>query len=69
MIKLTFEDYYAGPKPDTLNPNLPDYFEFGMIVKGVDVYIKISKGLENKPADCMSFHAAEFLMKYPLKKS
>ena len=69
ILKLTFEDYYAGPKPDTLHPNLPDYFEFGLMVKGVDVYIKISKGLENKPADCMSFHEAEFPMKYPLKKS
>jgi hypothetical protein len=69
ILKLTMEDYYAGPKTDTFNPNLPDYFEFGIRVKGVDVYIKISKGLENKPADCMSFHAAEFPMKYPHKKS
>lgn len=69
ILKLTIENYYAGPKPDTFNPNRPDYFEFGMSVKGIDVYIKISKGLENKPADCMSFHEAEFPMKYPHKKS
>ena len=69
IVKLTFENYYAGPQTDTFNTNLPDYFEFGISVKGVDVYIKISKGLENKPADCMSFHEAEFPMKYPLKKS
>jgi hypothetical protein len=36
-------------------------------LQGVEVYIKISKGLENKPADCMSFHPAEFPMTYPLK--
>lgn len=37
------------------------------IVKGVELYIKISKSLKNKPVDCMSFHPAEFPIAYPLK--
>jgi hypothetical protein len=67
IMNLKAENYYAGPKPDTYNTTLPDYYEFGLQIKGVEVYIKISKGLPNKPADCMSFHPAEFPMIYPLK--
>jgi hypothetical protein len=67
IMKLKEEDYYSGPNKDICNTALPDYFEFGIQVKGVEVYIKINKGLINKPADCMSFHPAEFPMAYPLK--
>ena len=67
IMNLKAEDYYAGPKNDTYDASLPDYYEFGIQVKGIDVYIKISKGLENKSADCLSFHPAEFPMTYPLK--
>ncbi len=69
IMNLKVEDYYAGPKNDTYDRTLPDYYEFGIQVKGVEVYIKISKGLKNKPADCMSFHPAEFPMTYPLKNA
>ena len=67
LLNLKAEDYYAGPTKDTYNSVLPDYYEFGIQIKGNEVYIKISRGLENKPVDCMSFHAAEFPMSYPLK--
>jgi hypothetical protein len=67
LIKLQPEDYYAGPKKDTYDSGLPDYYEFGINIKGTEVYIKISKGRTGKPADCMSFHTAEFPMTYPLK--
>lgn len=69
IMNLKAQDYYAGPKNDTYDASLPDYYEFGIQIKGVEVYIKISKGLENKPADCMSFHPAEFPMTYPLKNA
>ncbi|HTE22964.1 hypothetical protein [Flavitalea sp.] len=68
-MNLKEEDYYAGPKNDSYDASLPDYYEFGIQIKGVEVYIKISKGLENKSADCMSFHPAEFQVTYPLKKA
>ena len=68
IMNLRVEDYYAGPKNDTYDMALPDYFEFGIQVKGVEVYVKISMGLSNKPVDCMSFHPAEFPINYPLKK-
>jgi hypothetical protein len=69
LMNLREEDYYAGPKNDTYDTSLPEYYEFGIQVKGVEVYIKISKGLIGKPVDCMSFHPAEFPMTYPLKNA
>jgi len=67
ILNLKTEDYFAGPKNDTYDPARPGYYEFGIQVKGVEVYIKISKGLSNKPADCMSFHPAEYRIAYPFK--
>ena len=66
--KLTADNYCDGPKADTYNQNMPDYYEFGVMVKGHEIYIKINIGLPNKPIDCMSFHLAEFPITYPLKK-
>lgn len=65
--KLTFENYYSGPKNDTLDPNKPDYYEFGVDIKGVEVYVKLSLNLPGKPVDCMSFHKAVRMITYPLK--
>jgi len=67
LMSLKAEDYYSGPNKDTYDSNKPDYYEFGIRIKGKEVYIKISPGQPNKPADCMSFHIAERPMNYPLK--
>jgi hypothetical protein len=67
LLNIKTEDYYSGPHNDTYDANKPDYYEFGIQIKGKEVYIKISPGLSNKPVDCMSFHLAEFRMIYPLK--
>jgi hypothetical protein len=67
LLHITIEDYYSGPNKDTYDSSKPDYYEFGILIKGKEVYIKISSGLPNKPADCMSFHIAERPMNYPLK--
>jgi len=40
---------------------------FGTMIKGKEVYIKVSMGVENSQAVCISFHVAEFEMSYPLK--
>jgi hypothetical protein len=68
ILNLKIEEYYAGPKQDTYDLTKPDYYEFGVLVNDTEVYVKISMGLPNKPADCMSFHPAEFAITYPLKK-
>src|SRR5690606_4775390 len=68
LMNLQVENYSSGPNNDTYDVTKPDYYEFGIQIKGKEVYIKISRGLLNKPVDCMSFHIAEYPMKYPLKK-
>jgi len=68
LKKLTYRDYKSGPNKDTHDAKKPDYFEFGIEIKGVTVYIKISRGLPNKRIDCMSFHKAEKPITYPLKE-
>jgi hypothetical protein len=67
LKNLTYKNYYTGPNKDTHDTNRPEYFEFGMEINKVEVYIKISLGLPNKRVDCMSFHIAEKSITYPLK--
>lgn len=65
---LTSDNYYKGPSEDTHDSSKPNYYEFGISIAGQEVYIKISIGLDNKRVDCMSFHVAERIITYPLKK-
>jgi hypothetical protein len=67
LKNLNTENYKSGPNKDTHEPAKPDYFEFGVNIKGQEVYIKISLGLQNKMIDCMSFHIAEHPITYPFK--
>lgn len=67
LNNLSSENYYTGPNKDTFDIQKPDYYEFGISIKGIEVYIKISLGLPNKMVDCMSFHKVERIINYPLK--
>jgi len=64
-IKKT--DYSQGPVRDNLN-GMQDMWVFGKIVKGKEVYIKITLGFRGMETICISFHPAEHAMAYPLKK-
>jgi hypothetical protein len=66
IMSLTTNDYYQGPTKDT-NPGMPDYYEFGTVINGIEVYIKLSLGKFDKSPACMSFHPAEHKMNYPLR--
>ena len=66
IMKLKVNDYSEGPIPDTLN-HLGDMWVFGKDVKGREVYIKITMGVPGNSTICISFHIAEYKMKYPLK--
>lgn len=66
--KLKVENYFAGPKKDTNDPSRPDYWEFGMMIKGKEVYIKINMGHASKRVICISFHIAEREIHYCFKK-
>ncbi|HAT61618.1 MAG TPA: toxin [Prevotella sp.] len=64
--ELKVKDYSQGPIVDALN-KLGDMWVFGKDIKGHEVYIKISLGLENSQTICISFHIAEHKMTYPFK--
>ena len=66
VMGLEYQDYVDGPIVDALN-SLGDMWVFGKDVKGREVYIKITMGIPNKNTFCISFHLAEFPLKYPFK--
>ena len=67
ILNLKPEHYSSGPKKDTHDPSKPDYYEFGILLRNKEIYIKLSKGLPNKSVDCISFHIARQKMSLPLK--
>ncbi|WP_133526818.1 type II toxin-antitoxin system MqsR family toxin [Flavobacterium sp. 245] len=67
LRKLAVEDYSQGPTDDALY-KLSPMWVFGKVIKGKEVYIKITIGSENLPVICISFHQAESAMTYPFKK-
>jgi hypothetical protein len=66
LQNLKVENYSEGPKPDRLYNN-SDMWVFGSIVKKKEIYIKISMGMHNSKALCISFHFSKSAMGYPLK--
>ncbi|MGN6802123.1 MAG: hypothetical protein ACTHJN_09465 [Ginsengibacter sp.] len=65
LEELTHEDFYKGPSKD--KDDGPELWEFGKIIKGREVYIKITRGYLNKPVIFISFHFAERIITYPFK--
>ncbi len=71
--ELTVEDYISGPEPDRIRRG--DVWVFGVNLQTVELYIKLQIS-EYTPLDtnklirqpiCISFHAAEYPLCYPLK--
>ena len=68
IIKATKAvDYSHGPLAEKMH-DLLFMWVFGKKVKKREVYIKISMGVENSKAVCISFHIAEYPLNYPFKK-
>lgn len=67
LKELKLANYAEGPLPDKLN-NSTDMWVFGSMVKGTEIYIKITMGTEKTQAICISFHIAEHKMIYPFKE-
>lgn len=59
-------DYSEGPLNEKLYGG-SDMWVFGREIKNKEIYIKISMGFEGSQVICISFHIAEFTMKYPYK--
>lgn len=64
--ELTLGDYCEGPVPDTLHKEVP-LWVFGKMIKGNEIYIKVTLGKLNSKAICISFHKAEKPLRYPLR--
>lgn len=67
IANLKVGDFSEGPLDEKMRGFLPMWV-FGKKMKQKEVYIKISLGLENNSAVCISFHLAEHPMSYPYKK-
>lgn len=68
--RLCYADYFKGPSPDHDGEPDKEWWEFGLRVKGHEIYIKIRiyKKEDGKDgAKCMSFHIAEEKITYPFK--
>jgi hypothetical protein len=66
LESLVVADYSEGPIPEKLYGGA-DMWVFGKIVKGKEIYIKITMGISGAQVICISFHIAEHPMNYPLK--
>jgi hypothetical protein len=66
LKELDAEDYSEGPLEEKLHGGA-DMWVFGKLVKGKEIYIKITMGIPGSKVICISFHAAEHRMTYPYK--
>ncbi len=68
ILGLTDEDYYRGPIPDTDPKKGGEYWEFGKLICGQEIFIKLKTISEHGAAICFSFHIPERQIEYPFKK-
>lgn len=66
IMKLCFKDYVEGPLEEKMY-GLLSMWVFGITVKEKEIYVKVSMGRENSKAVCISFHVAEYKLKFPFK--
>jgi hypothetical protein len=68
ILGLTYEDYYRGPIPDTDSKKGGEYWEFGKVIYGQEIFIKLKTVSEYGVAICFSFHVPDETIEYPYKK-
>ncbi len=66
LEKLVIDDYCEGPLKETQYGG-SEMWVFGRTLRGKEVYIKITLGVENTGVICISFHIAEYPMEYQFK--
>lgn len=66
ILNLELEDYSEGPKEETQQGGT-EMWVFGKTIKNQQVYIKLTISKITDSAICISFHKAEFTMKFPFK--
>ena len=68
ILNLTYEDYMNGPEQDHQKKN-SKIWEFGIILNGEEIYIKLSDDFSEGVAICISFHLAGYPINCPYKNS
>ena len=68
ILGLTYEDYYRGPILDTDSKKGGEYWEFGKLICGQEIFIKLKTISEYSVAICFSFHTPERQIEYPFKR-
>ena len=68
ILELTYEDYYRGPIPDTDSKKGGEYWEFGKLICGQEIFIKLKTVPEHNASICFSFHIPERQIEYPFKR-
>ena len=68
LLGLEVSDYCSGPTKDIYRPG--DYWEFGKQIDGIEIYIKLKIAAQHRDehALCLSFHKAEYPLKYHFNK-
>lgn len=67
LFQLDCRDYCEGPIQEILYKHA-EMWVFGKIINAREVYIKISMGFVGVSVICISFHIAEYPLKYPFAK-
>ena len=66
--EINVTDYSQGPLTENWFGS-KEMWVFGKQIKGKEIYIKITLGHAASSTICISFHQAEFPMKYPFKNT
>lgn len=66
ILNLAIEDYSEGPVEETQQGGT-EMWVFGKAIKGQQIYIKLTISKNTDRPICISFHKAEFHMKFPLQ--
>ena len=61
-------DYVQGPVANQQPANAP-LWVFGRTIRHHEIYIKVTLGRPNNSVLCISFHLAEYPLRYPLKSA
>ncbi|MEQ8192006.1 MAG: hypothetical protein ABRQ39_28835 [Candidatus Eremiobacterota bacterium] len=68
ILDLTYENYYQGPVIDEYVNYKGDLWIFGKDINNIQTYIKLKIEIKagKKIAKCISFHPADFTMKFSI---
>jgi hypothetical protein len=68
LEELLPEDYSDGPLAASLYGGGAEMWVFGKWVRAKEIYIKVTLGFPGNAVICISFHLAEYPMKYPFQQ-